>query len=268
MKTDEKLEILKHQGILIPEREWIKNVEQINGIKESGKINIAVLDYVSENICSGMSTEEINQLVHNKTVEYRGIPAPLGYNGFTKSVCTSVNNQVCHGIPSENIHLKDGDIINVDVSTIYKGYYSDSSRMFCIGKVSDEWKKLVDVAKECVDLGLQQVRPWGYLGDIGQAINDNAQKNGYSVVEDIGGHGVGLEFHEEPWISYVMKRGTGEMLVPGMVFTIEPMINMGTKKVSYNKKDGWTVTTKDGKPSAQWEYMVLVTEEGHEVLAY
>ena len=268
MASDEKIETFARQGHIVPPRFILKNGEQIEGIRESGKINTAVLDYVAEHIREGMTTEEIDRLVHEKTEELGGIPAPLGYEGFPKSVCTSINEQVCHGIPSEDIVLKDGDIINVDVSTIYNGYFSDSSRMFCIGNVSDEKKKLVDVTKECVELGLAQVKPWGFMGDMGQAVHDHAVKNGYSVVREIGGHGVGLEFHEEPFVSYVTKKGTERLLVPGMVFTIEPMVNMGTDEVYTDGGDNWSVYTADGLPSAQWEIQVLVTETGYEVLAY
>ena len=268
MASDEKIEAFARQGHIVPPRFILKNREQIEGIRESGKINTAVLDYVAEHIREGMTTEEIDRLVHEKTEELGGIPAPLGYEGFPKSVCTSINEQVCHGIPSEDIVLKDGDIINVDVSTIYNGYFSDSSRMFCIGNVSDEKKKLVDVTKECVELGLAQVKPWGFMGDMGQAVHDHAVKNGYSVVREIGGHGVGLEFHEEPFVSYVTKKGTEMLLVPGMVFTIEPMVNMGTDEVYTDGGDNWSVYTADGRPSAQWEIQVLVTETGYEVLAY
>lgn len=268
MASDEKIETFARQGHIVPPRFILKNGEQIEGIRESGKINTAVLDYVAEHIREGMTTEEIDRLVHEKTEELGGIPAPLGYEGFPKSVCTSINEQVCHGIPSGDIVLKDGDIINVDVSTIYNGYFSDSSRMFCIGNVSDEKKKLVDVTKECVELGLAQVKPWGFMGDMGQAVHDHAVKNGYSVVREIGGHGVGLEFHEEPFVSYVTKKGTEMLLVPGMVFTIEPMVNMGTDEVYTDGGDNWSVYTADGLPSAQWEIQVLVTETGYEVLAY
>ena len=268
MASDEKIETFARQGHIVPPRFILNNGEQIEGIRESGKINTAVLDYVAEHIREGMTTEEIDRLVHEKTEELGGIPAPLGYEGFPKSVCTSINEQVCHGIPSEDIVLKDGDIINVDVSTIYNGYFSDSSRMFCIGNVSDEKKKLVDVTKECVELGLAQVKPWGFMGDMGQAVHDHAVKNGYSVVREIGGHGVGLEFHEEPFVSYVTKKGTEMLLVPGMVFTIEPMVNMGTDEVYTDGGDNWSVYTADGLPSAQWEIQVLVTETGYEVLAY
>ena len=215
-----------------------------------------------------MTTQEIDDLVAEKTAEFGAIPAPLNYEGYPKSVCTSLNAVVCHGIPSDKVILKDGDIINVDASTILNGYFSDSSRMFCIGNVSPENRKLVEVVKECVELGLEKVQPWGFLGDMGQAVNDHATANGYEVVREIGGHGVGLEFHEDPWVSYVTKAGEDMLLVPGMIFTIEPMINMGTHRVDVDKNDGWTVTTHDKKPSAQWEIMVLVTETGHEVLCY
>ncbi|MBO3448862.1 type I methionyl aminopeptidase, partial [Clostridium botulinum] len=162
----------------------------------------------------------------------------------------------------------DGDIINVDVSTIYEGYFSDSSRMFCIGHIDENKKSLVNVVKECVNLGIKQVKPWGFLGDIGQAIHDHSLKNGYSVVKEIGGHGIGLEFHEEPWVGYTSKENTGMLMVPGMIFTIEPMINMGTDEIFLDKKNGWTYYTTDSKPSAQWEIMILVTNDGYEILAY
>ena len=265
---DEKLEAFRMKGALVPDHSLIKTPEQIQGIRESAKINIAVLDYVAEHIRAGITTEEIDRWVYEQTTAMGGIPAPLNYEGFPKSVCTSINEVVCHGIPSDKVILQDGDIINVDVSTILNGYFSDSSRMFCIGDVSPEKKKLVDVVKECVYLGLEKVQPWGFLGDMGQAVNDHATANGYEVVREIGGHGVGLEFHEDPWVSYVTKAGEDMLLVPGMIFTIEPMINMGSHKVVVNEKDGWTVTTADKKPSAQWEIMVLVTETGHEVLCY
>ncbi len=265
---DEKINHYAVMGHEVPDHSIIKTPEQIEGIRESAKINIAVLDYVAENIRIGMTTEEIDKLVYEKTTELGGIPAPLNYNEFPKSVCTSINEVVCHGIPSNDVILKDGDIINVDVSTIYNGYFSDSSRMFCIGNIGEEKKRLVDVTKECVKKGLEMVKPWTFLGDMGQAVHEHAVKNGYSVVREIGGHGVGLKFHEDPWVSYVSKAGEGMLLVPGMIFTIEPMVNMGTDKVFVDKNDEWTIYTADKKPSAQWEIMVLVTEEDHEVLAY
>jgi len=265
---DEKLSWYKTQDCIIPPREIIKNEEQIIGLRESGKINIAVLDFISEQLHIGMSTEQIDVLIYEKTVELGGIPATLNYEGYPKSVCTSINEQVCHGIPSRDVLLKDGDIVNIDVSTIYKGFFSDSSRMFCIGNVSPEKKKLVDVVKECIELGLAQIKPWGFLGDMGQAVHEHAMSNGYSIVKEIGGHGIGLQFHEEPWVGYVSKKGTEMLLVPGMAFTIEPMVNMGTDKIFVDDKDGWTVYTADGMPSAQWEVMVLVTNDGYEMLAY
>ncbi len=265
---DSKIVHYANMGHEVPDHSMIKTPEQIERIKESCKINIAVLDYVAENIKAGMTTEEIDKLVYEKTTEMGGIPAPLNYEGFPKSVCTSINEVVCHGIPSDDVILKDGDIINVDASTIYNGYFSDSSRMFCIGNVSEEKRKLVEVTKECVEKGLEMVKPWTFLGDMGQAVHEHAVKNGYKVVREIGGHGVGLEFHEDPWVSYVSKAGEEMLLVPGMIFTIEPMVNMGTDKVFVDEKDNWTIYTADRQPSAQWEIMVLVTEDGHEILSY
>lgn len=241
----------------------IKTKQQIEGIIESANINTAVLDHVAAHIKAGMTTEDINKLVHDFTVAHGAIPAPLNYCGFPKSVCTSINHEVCHGIPSKDVVLKDGDIINVDVSTIYKGYFSDASRMFMIGEVSEEARKLVEVTRECMQKGIETVKPNAYLGDIGAAILAHARANGYSVVREIGGHGIGLEFHEDP---YVSRAGTGIRLEPGMIFTIEPMVNIGTARVREDKKNGWTIYTADNKLSAQWESMVLVTEDGYKIL--
>ena len=265
---DEKIKSFKDKGIVVPKRSLLKTPEQIEGIKASAAINIAVLDYVAENIREGMTTNEIDKLVYDKTTELGGVPAPLGFEGFPKSVCTSINSQVCHGIPSDNDVLKSGDIINVDVSTIYNGYYSDSSRMFCIGDVSPEMKKLVEVTKECVEIGLQNVKPWTLLGDMGHAVHKHALENGYTVVKEVGGHGIGLEFHEEPWVSYVSQPGTGMLMVPGLMFTIEPMVNMGTDAVFVDEANDWTIYTEDNMPSAQWEVQVLVTEDGYELISY
>ena len=265
---DDKLAAYQLKHIPIPSHKLIKTPEQLEGIRKAGKLNTAILDMVAENIKAGMSTDDINTLVHNYTVEHGGIPAPLGYQGFPKSVCTSIDDQVCHGIPSEDDILCNGDIINVDCSTIYKGFYSDSSRMFIIGETTPEKKKLVEVARECVMAGLEQVKPWGFLGDMGQAVHDLAKKNGYSVVRDVGGHGVGVRFHEEPWVSYVTKRGQEMVMAPGMMFTIEPMVNMGTDDIYVDADNDWTIYTEDGMPSAQWEIQVLVTETGHEVISW
>lgn len=268
LEFDSKLDEYAFRGDDVPPRELIKNAEQIAKIKESAKINIAVLDYVAEHIHAGVSTAEIDKWIYNETVHMGGIPAPLNYEGFPCSVCTSIDDVVCHGIPSPDVILKDGDIINVDASTILDGYFSDSSRMFCIGEVSEEKKRLVEVTKQSLQVGLEQVKPWGHLGDMGNAIHEFAVKNGYSVVREIGGHGIGLEFHEEPWVSFVSNPGEEMLMVPGLVFTIEPMINMGSDEVYTNEDDGWTVYTADGKPSAQWEIQVLVTEDGYEVLSW
>ena len=263
---DEKIRKLAEEGHEVPKHEIIKTPEQIEGMKASSAINMAVLDHVAEHIREGMTTEEIDRLVYEKTIELGGIPAPLNYEGFPKSVCTSINNEICHGIPDENIILQEGDIINVDVSTILNGYYSDASRMFAIGKISERAEKLLKVTKECVELGLAAAKPWGHLGDIADAINSHAKANGYSVVEEIGGHGIGLDFHEEPFVCFVAPKGTEMVLVPGMMFTIEPMINEGSPDFFIDEENGWTVYTEDDGLSAQIEYMVLVTETGVEVL--
>ena len=265
---DEKIARFAQEGHRVPTRDLIKNADQIAGIKESAKINVAVLDYIEEHIHAGMSTAEIDKIVYDMTTSMGGIPAPLNYEGYPYSVCTSVNEQVCHGFPSEDVILKEGDIVNVDCSTILNGYFSDSSRMFCIGEVSPEKKRLVEVTKECVYKGLEAVRPWGFLGDMGQAVHDHAYANGYTIVREIGGHGVGLKFHEEPWVGYHSKKGTEMLLVPGMIFTIEPMVNMGDVEIYIDDENGWEVYTEDGLPSAQWEIMVLVTEDGTEVLSW
>lgn len=263
---DHKLWVLTLKGEIVPDKCLLKTPEQIEEIKKSAALNTAVLDHVAKHIRAGMSTADIDKLVYDYTTAYGGIPAPLGYEGFPKSVCTSINNEICHGIPDENVILQEGDIINVDVSTILNGYYSDASRMFAIGKVSERAAKLLRVTEECVERGLAAAKPWGHLGDIADAINSHARTNGYSVVEDIGGHGIGLEFHEEPFVSYVTPKGTEMVLVPGMMFTIEPMINEGGPDFFIDADNGWTVYTEDDGLSAQIEYMVLVTETGVEVL--
>ena len=268
LEFDEKIESYRLKGKEVPTHDLIKTPEQIEGIRESGKINTAILDLIAKEIKAGMSTEDIDKLVYDFTVSQGAIPAPLNFEGFPKSVCTSINDEVCHGIPDPNIILKDGDIINVDVSTIYKGYYSDASRMFMIGNVSEENQKLVRVTKEALDLGLEAAKPWGYLGDIAEAVQKHAEKNGYSVVREFGGHGVGNQFHEDPFVSHVGKKGKGMLLVPGMIFTIEPMINMGSRHIFIDADNDWTALTEDGYPSAQFEYTVLITENGNEILTY
>lgn len=265
---DEKIEEFEGAGHIVPSHEILKNAEQIEKIKESAKINVAVLDYVAEHIKAGISTAEIDKWVYDITTKMGGVPAPLNFEGFPKSVCTSINNEVCHGIPSEDVIIKDGDIINVDVSTNLNGYFSDSSRMFCIGNVSEENRKLVEETKNAVYEGLKQVKPWGFLGDMGQAVNDYVKSKGYSVVREVGGHGIGLEFHEDPWVSYISKKGTEMLMVPGMIFTIEPMVNAGKPDIFVDEDNGWTIYTEDDSMSAQWEIQVLVTEDGCEIIAY
>lgn len=267
-ELDKKVLMFQEQGCLVPSRKLIKTPEQIEGIRRSGLITTGALDLVEKEIRAGMSTQEINDLVHEYTISHGGIPAPLNYEGFPKSVCTSINEVVCHGIPSEYEILEDGDIINVDVTTILDGYYSDASRMFVIGKTSAENQKLVDVAKECLQIGMQAAKPFGFVGDIGYAIQQHAKKNGFSVVRDLSGHGVGLDFHEEPDIDHYGRKGTGMLLVPGMVFTIEPMINMGDWRVFVDEEDDWTVVTEDELPSAQWEHTFVMTENGLEILTH
>ena len=267
-ELDKRMLYLQEHGHLVPTRELIKTPEQIEGIRRSGVVNTGVLDLVAQEIKEGMSTAAIDKLVYEYTKDHGAIPAPLNYEGFPKSVCTSINEVVCHGIPSEKEILRDGDIINVDVSTILDGYYSDASRMFMIGNVSPEKRRLVEVTKECLQIGMEAAKPFGYVGDIGHAIQKHAEKNGYSVVRDLCGHGVGLEFHEEPEVCHFGRKGTGMVLVPGMVFTIEPMINMGRYQVYIDADDDWTVLTDDGLPSAQWEHTFVMTDSGLEVLTY
>lgn len=264
----QKLNDLRKKGVLTPTDDMIKTSEQINGIKEASKINTLVLDAVSEIIKEGISTKEIDDVVYNTTIKLGGYPATLGYEGYPASCCTSINDQVCHGIPSDEEILKSGDIINVDCVTRFKGYYGDSSRMFKIGTVSDDDESLVRVSKECLDIAFESIVPWKTtLGDIGYLISNHAKKHGYSVVYEVGGHGVGLEMHEEPFVAHVGKKGTDMLIVPGMVFTIEPMVNAGKRYVYLDASNDWTICTDDGKKSSQWEYTIAVFEDHAEILS-
>ncbi len=263
-----KMEECKKKGMIVPSPELIKRPSQIEKIKASAKINTGVLDAVEKAIHVGMTTQEIDDIVSSYTKEHGAICAPYQYEGFPKSVCTSINDEVCHGIPARLRKLHDGDIVNVDVSTILDGYYSDASRMFMIGNVSDERRRLVMETKKCLEVGIKAARPWGTVGDIGDAISKYAKSKGYSVVKELGGHGVGLEFHEDPFIAHVGKKGKGMVLVPGMIFTIEPMINAGRAGVVIDPYNNWTISTVDGKDSAQFEHTLLVTEDGIEILTY
>lgn len=265
-EVEAKIQQYKREGARLPSRHLLRTDEQLAGIRESAKINTALLDYITANIREGMSTAQIDHMVYEFTTDHNAIPADFLYEGYPKSVCVSINDVVCHGIPSTKEFLKSGDIVNVDVSTIYKTYFSDASRMYLIGEVSPEMQRLVQVTKECRDLGIAAAQPWAHLGDVGAAIQEHAEKNGYSVVREFCGHGVGIKFHEEPEVVHYGKKGTGMMLVPGMTFTIEPMINMGKRNIFIDEEDGWTVCTEDGLPSAQWESMLLITENGNEIL--
>jgi len=268
MVLDLRLEELAKQGKIVPKHKHIKSQKQIEGIREACRINTLILDEVEKHIKAGMTTEDVDKIVYDKTLELGGKPACLGYEGFPKSVCTSVNNVVCHGIPSKNVVLREGDILNVDCTTEVDGYFGDSSRMFVIGgKSTKEAEKLVRVTKECLDLCVEKIKPFDHVGDIGWLVSKHARANGFSVVKELGGHGVGLAMHEDPFVSHTAKKGTGMILVPGMVFTIEPMINAGRAGVCIDEGDGWTIWTLDDSLSAQWEYTLLMTETGLEILA-
>lgn len=265
---DKKILYWQNKGKLVPRRGLVLTPGQIDGIRKSGVVNTGILDLVQEKIHAGMTTNEIDKLVYDYTTAHNATPATLGYEGFPKSCCVSINEEVCHGVPSDDIVLEEGDIVNVDVTTILDGYFSDASRMFIIGKTTPEKERLVKVAKECLEIGMKAAVPFCFVGDIGNAIQSHAHKNGYTVVRDLCGHGVGLKFHEDPEVTHYGKKGTGMLLVPGMVFTIEPMINMGTYKVFIDEENNWTVVTDDELPSAQWEHTFVMTDNGVEILTY
>ena len=267
-EMDKRILSFQNRGHLVPTRDLIKTAEQIEGIRQAGKLNTAVLDHVAAHIKEGMSTLDIDRLVYDFTTQHGGIPAPLNYEGFPKSCCTSINEVVCHGIPDEEEVLEEGDIINVDCTTILGGYYADASRMFIIGRTTPEREKLVRVAKECMEIGAEACKPYTFVGDSAAAITKHAHANGFTVVRDLCGHGVGNKFHEEPDMEHWGRRGTGMLLVPGMVFTVEPMINAGGHEVFVDSEDDWTVVTEDYSDSAQWEHTYLLTEEGVETLSY
>lgn len=248
----------------------IKTAQEIEKMRVAGKLASEVLDYISPFVKPGITTEELDSLCHHYMVDVqKTIPAPLnyapkGHKPYPKSICTSVNNQICHGIPGQK-KLKNGDIVNIDVTVISQGYHGDTSRMFYVGEPSIQAKRLCEVTLEAMWRGIDMVKPGNHLGDIGHVIQKLAEGVGYSVVREFCGHGIGKKFHEDPQVLHYGKAGTGLELEPGMTFTIEPMINTGKAAIRY-LPDGWTVTTKDGSLSAQWEHTVLVTEDGHEVL--
>jgi methionyl aminopeptidase len=242
----------------------LKENHDIEGIREAGRLALATLDAVEAVIKPGIITDEINTLVHDFTVSHGAVPAPLNYRGFPKSVCVSINEVICHGIPGERI-LYDGDIVNVDVTPILNGYYADVSKTFFVGTPGDDAKKIVSVARESLRVGISMVKPGNTIGDIGWMIQKYAEGQGCSVVREFVGHGVGIGFHEPPQIPHYGRRGNGLRLVPGMVFTIEPMINLGDSSLRI-LEDNWTAVTADGSLSAQFEQTILVTEDGYESL--
>lgn len=243
----------------------IKTDEEIEKMRIACKLAAEVLEMIAPHVVPGISTEELDQICHDYIVnEQQAIPAPLNYRGYPKSICTSVNHQICHGIPSEK-KLKNGDIVNIDITVIKDGYHGDTSKMFCVGDVSPHAKRLVEITRQCLFLGIEQVKPGAHFGDIGYAIQKHAESNRYSVVREFCGHGIGKNFHEEPHVMHYGKRGDGATIEPGMIFTIEPMINIGKRHMKI-LSDGWTAVTKDRSLSAQWEHTILVTETGHEIL--
>lgn len=243
----------------------IKSQREIELMKKTCALAAQTMEYIAPFVKPGVTTEELNQLCHDYILKHNAYPSPLNYHGFPKSICTSLNEVVCHGIPSASQILKDGDILNIDITTYLDGFHGDTNKTFLVGNVAPHAQKLVNVTYECMMAGIKTVRPGGHIGDIGAAIMEIAHKNGYSVVEDYCGHGIGREFHEAPQVVHVGKKGTGPMMKPGMTFTIEPMINLGVKETKL-LNDGWTVLTKDRKWSAQFEHTILVTETGFEIL--
>jgi methionyl aminopeptidase len=244
----------------------IKTPEQIEGIRRSCQLAGNALEMISSFIKEGVSTEYLDNIIEEYVRDHGAIPATKGYNGYPKSSCISLNEVVCHGIPSPDIILKPGDIFNIDVTTILNGYYGDTSKMYWIGEITPKAKQLIEDTYHCMNLGIQQVKPGSYFGNIGFAISRYAQAKGHSVVYEFCGHGVGVDFHEEPQVEHTGRRNTGPMMKPGMIFTIEPMINEGKSRTKVDKNDGWTARTIDGKLSAQYEHTILVTETGFEAL--
>ena len=243
----------------------IKTDSEIEKMRVAGKLAAEVLEMIEPHVVPGVTTDQLDQICHDYIVDVQNaIPAPLNYRGFPKSICTSVNQQVCHGIPSEK-KLKSGDIVNIDITVIKDGYHGDTSKMFCVGEVSQHAKRLIKVTQESMHLGIEQVKPGATLGDIGHAIQEHAESNRYSVVREFCGHGIGKTFHEDPQVLHYGKAGSGEVLTAGMIITVEPMINLGKRHIKI-QPDGWTAVTKDRSLSAQWEHTVLVTANGHEIL--
>ena len=244
----------------------IKTSDEIEKMQIAGRLAAEVLEMIEPSVRAGVTTGELNRICHDYIVnEQQAIPAPLNYRGFPKSICTSVNHVVCHGIPNGDEELEDGDIINIDVTVIKDGYHGDTSKMFSVGSPPPRARRLIEVTYECMKLAIQMIKPGVRLGDMGYAIQKYAEDNNFSVVREYCGHGIGRQFHEDPQVLHYGEKGTGLILEPGMIFTVEPMINMGKRQIQL-LDDNWTVITKDKKLSAQWEHTVLVTETGYEVL--
>lgn len=244
----------------------IKTPEQIDGIRKASQLAGNTLKFISDYVKEGVSTQYLNDLIDQYTRDHGAIPAPLNYHDFPKSCCISLNDVICHGIPDDKTILKEGDILNIDVTPILDGYYGDTSTMFTIGDVSKQADDIVEVAEHCMYLGIEQVKPGNYFGNIGFVIARYAKAKKYSVVHEFGGHGVGLEFHEEPHVFHIAPKNSGEIMREGMIFTIEPMINQGKSGSNVDENDGWTARTVDGKLSAQFEHTILVTNTGYEIL--
>ena len=244
----------------------LKNQEELDGMRKAGKLAAEVLEMIGSHVKPGISTGELDKICHDFIInEQHATPANIGYRGFEKTLCTSINQVICHGIPDKNRILKSGDIMNIDVTVIKDGWHGDTSKMFLIGKVQPHNQRLVRITQECLYEGIKAVKPGGKLGDIGAAIQNHAEKNHYSVVEEYCGHGIGKVYHDEPQILHYGEAGSGQDIIEGMCFTIEPMINLGTKFTKI-LSDGWTVETRDGKNSAQWEHTIYVSNDGAEIL--
>lgn len=243
----------------------IKTADEIAKMRVACKLAAEVLEMIAPYVVAGISTNELDQICHDYIVNFqKAIPAPLNYKGFPKSICTSINHQICHGIPSEK-KLKNGDIVNIDITVIKDGYHGDTSQMFCIGEVSAHAKRLVNITREALFLGIEEIKAGAHFGDIGYAIQKHAEANHLSVVREFCGHGIGKNFHEEPHVMHFGQRGEGAKIEPGMIFTIEPMLNLGKRHMKI-LADGWTAVTKDRSLSAQWEHTILVTENGYEIM--
>jgi len=243
----------------------IKDWRQVDGIRKSCKLAAKALKHIESHVKAGVTTGALNDELEHFIRANGATPAPLGYRGYPKATCISVNEVICHGIPGDYV-LKNGDIVNIDVTTILNGYYGDTSTMFSVGEISSDAQKLLTVAKNCLDIGIGQAKPGNYFGNIGYEINKHAVANGCSIVYQFCGHGTGLYFHEHPQVAHVAPKNSGVKMRHGMIFTIEPMVNLGVPEAVISESDGWTASTKDGKLSAQYEHTVLITKKGHEIL--